>query len=235
MKKKLKRLAIIPARKGSKRIPNKNLINFHGKPIIEYSISCAIESNLFDKIHVSTNCDKIRIIIEQNNLEFDFFRPEKLCTDTSKLIDVLFYVLSKFNEQNCYFDEVWLIMACAPLIESTDLINASMMFHKEQNINGLMASAKFPTPIEWAYKLSDENKLIPIKKSSLQKNSQSFNTYFYDAGLFYAYKSKDILNFKNINFNNYFSPFLINPIKAIDIDTIEDLNIAKEIFNYRKS
>ena len=69
------------------------------------------------------------------------------------------------------------------------------MFNKEHNITALMASAKFPTPIEWAFKLSNENKLIPINKSSLQRALKVLIHVFMMQG-FYAYKAKDILNFK---------------------------------------
>ena len=57
---KLNRLAIIPARSGSKRIKNKNLVDFNGKPIIKYTIDNAKKSKLFDKIHISTDCNKIQ-------------------------------------------------------------------------------------------------------------------------------------------------------------------------------
>ena len=72
---KIKRLAIIPARSGSKRIKNKNIKKFIGKPIIFYSINSAIKSRLFEKIHVSTDDKKIQNKIESLGLNVDFLRP----------------------------------------------------------------------------------------------------------------------------------------------------------------
>ena len=72
------RILIIPARKGSTRIKNKNRKKFNGKPIIAYSILAAKKSKLFNKIHVSTNCKKIKKISTLYGVKFDFYRPEKL-------------------------------------------------------------------------------------------------------------------------------------------------------------
>ena len=233
MKKNLKRLAIIPARKDSKRIPNKNILNFFGKPMIEYTIDTALKSNIFDKIHISTNCNKTKSITEKKGLKFDFFRPEELCSDSSKLIDVLSFVLEQFYKEKMYFDEVWLMMACAPLIESEDLINACRQFQKQDISSGLMAAAKFPTPIEWAYKLSSKKRLVALNNFFVLQPSQSFEDHFYDAGIFYAYKSEHLLGSNPVDFKNYFVPFILSPFKAIDIDNFDDLKIAENLFKLK--
>ena len=90
MKKKISRLAIIPARSGSKRILNKNIKNFNKKPIINYSINNAVNSKLFKKIHISTDSLKMKNFIEKNNnLKIDFLRIKKLSTDQTPLINVV--------------------------------------------------------------------------------------------------------------------------------------------------
>ena len=92
-----KRLLIIPARKGSKRIINKNIKKFCGKPIIEYSIETAIKSKLFNKIHISTNNNKIKKIIKKYPIQIDFLRPDKYSGDKIGLMKVIHFVTNKFT------------------------------------------------------------------------------------------------------------------------------------------
>ena len=87
------RLAIIPAREGSKRIKNKNISSFYQKPIIYHPLDTIVSSKLFNKIHISTDSIKIKKIIEKKNIKVDFLRPKKLSTDRIGLKDVINYVL----------------------------------------------------------------------------------------------------------------------------------------------
>ena len=92
-----KRLLIIPARKGSKRIKNKNRKIFFGKPIIEYAITTALKSKIFNCIHVSTDCKIIKKISRKYNLNTEFDRPKNLSDDKTKLLKVFDYVVKKFK------------------------------------------------------------------------------------------------------------------------------------------
>ena len=112
-----KRILIIPARKGSTRIKNKNIKKFHGKPIIAYSILAAQKSKLFKKIHVSTNCKKIKKISTLYGVEFDFYRSEKFSKNSVPIFDVLKNVIKIFSNKKLYFDEVWCLLPCSPLIK----------------------------------------------------------------------------------------------------------------------
>ena len=127
---KTRRLAIIPARGGSKRIKKKNIKQFLGKPIISYSIETALKSNLFSKIHVSTDSLEIKKISEKNKINIDFMRPKNLANDNVGLIEVLKFVANKYKNLGYKFDEVWLIMPCSPLINYKDLIKASKIYKK---------------------------------------------------------------------------------------------------------
>ena len=93
----MKRIAIIPARGGSKRIKNKNIKNFCGQPIINYIIDSAKRSKLFDKIHISTESNLIKEVVESNGLSIDFMRPENLSDDFTPLMPVISFV---FQSQN---------------------------------------------------------------------------------------------------------------------------------------
>ena len=125
---KLKRLLIIPARGGSKRIKNKNIKKFNNKPIIFYSIESAKKSKLFNKIHVSTDSRKISNVVKKKGIEVDFLRPKKISDDKTALHDVYKFVVQKYEKLGFSFNEIWTLMPCAPNINYKDLISASKFF-----------------------------------------------------------------------------------------------------------
>ena len=108
-----RRLLVVPARKGSKRIKNKNFLNFYGKPIIEYGLNVALKSRLFNTIHVSSNDPKISVKynLEKKN---SFVRPQNLSTDKTPLTRVLKYVLSNYEKLGEKYDEIWMMLPCSP-------------------------------------------------------------------------------------------------------------------------
>ena len=133
MKKKItdiKRIAIIPARGGSKRIKNKNIKLFHGKPMISYPISELIKSKIFKKIFVSTEKKSIKNISEKYGASVDFLRSSKLSKDNIPISLVLKNVISEFEKKKEIYDEIWLVYACNPLLDKKDIISANSMFYK---------------------------------------------------------------------------------------------------------
>ena len=148
----MKRIVIIPARGGSKRIQKKNIKSFCGKPIISYPIKAIIESKLFDKIHVSTDDKKVVEVVNKLGVNVDFFRPKSLSDDFTSIVPVVKYVVDRYKKMNQNFNEVWVILPCSPLLKSSDLIEASSLFNKNKISNSLMSVTEYPVPVEWALK-----------------------------------------------------------------------------------
>lgn len=221
--KKIKRLIIIPARSGSVRIKNKNIKKFINKPIIFYSIENAIKSKLFSKIHVSTDSNKIRKIV-QKKLKIDFMRPKRLSQDTTKLIDVYKYVVNKYQATNNFFHQIWFLMPCSPLISKKDLINASRQFDFSKS-KAILAVCKHSPPIQWAFKIK-RRKLQPIFKNLSSTQEKFLEEYYFDTGTFGIYDSN--IFYKKNKFQ--FDPFFLDKKKSIDIDTLEDWYIAEKLF-----
>ncbi|MEK9183607.1 MAG: acylneuraminate cytidylyltransferase family protein, partial [Patescibacteria group bacterium] len=94
---KIKKLAIISARAGSKRLPNKNIRNFLGKPLIAYAIKQALSCNFIDRVIVNTDSPKIAEIALKYGAEVPFLRPKHLATDTAQEIDSILYVVNKLK------------------------------------------------------------------------------------------------------------------------------------------
>ena len=136
---KFKRLAIIPARGGSKRIKNKNLVEFYGKPIIYYTINNARKSKLFDKIHISTDSNLIINFLKKIKIEPEFFRPNYLAGDKTSIAEVLKFVVREYEKKNYFFKEIWLLYSCAPLINHIDLKLASKKYNKTKKKYPMMS------------------------------------------------------------------------------------------------
>ena len=119
----MKNLAIIPARKNSKRLLNKNLLSFDDEPLFTCDeAGTAIGS--FEKIHLSTDSQKMIDIAEKNGFSIDFIRPKEYATDHAQLNDVVGYVIKKFEEQKNIYDNICLIWPASPLKETSDIIKS---------------------------------------------------------------------------------------------------------------
>ena len=150
-KKKLRRLAIIPARLGSKRIKKKNIRLFFGKPIISYPIKQLKLSGLFDKIFVSTEDKAVKKIAESYGAKVDFLRSKKLSKDKTPLILVLKNVISELKKRGEVYDEIWMIYACNPLLSKKNIIKAKNEFQKTLKTFPMISMKEFEVPIEWAF------------------------------------------------------------------------------------
>ena len=170
----IKRLAIIPARKGSKRLKNKNIKLFCKKPLISYSIDALKKSKLFSKIHISTNSLKITKIAEKKGIKPDFLRPKSISNDSANIDKVIKYVLKTYKKQNFYFDEVWLIFATNPFISVKFIRDAYKLYKLNNKKFSIMPVVKFNKPIEWSMKIDKKKKLKPIFK---KKNFQEFRFF----------------------------------------------------------
>jgi pseudaminic acid cytidylyltransferase len=224
----MNRLLIIPARIGSKRIKNKNIKNFYGRPIISYSLKIAKQSRIFHKIHVSTDSKKIKKIVESYGVEVDFLRPKKISGDYTSIISVLKYVYNYYKKKNLLFDEIWSLSACAPLLKTKDLINASnLLKHNKNKI--VLPVTEYDTPIEWAFKIDKNNVLTPIKKNSYKIRSQDISKKYHDTGYFVGIPIKFFYK-KKIEFDQNYIGYKIERNRAIDIDNLTDWKLAENLY-----
>lgn len=227
----MKRIAIIPARGGSKRIPNKNIRSFKGKPMILHILKTCIEADLFAKIHVSTDSIKIKKVVEDSNIKVDFLRPRDLADDSTPIMPVLKYVLTKYMEMEANFDQIWLIMPCSPLITKQDLVSAEKCYNAQKNKFKLMSVSKYPAPIEWAYKKNKDGILKAVKVGAFEIPSQQIEPSYYDTGNFSIFSEEDILTSEGAGEGDNFLPFEIPFIRGLDIDDEEDWINAERIYS----
>lgn len=227
----MSRLAIIPARGGSKRIPRKNIKEFCGKPIIGYSIEAALSSKLFDEVMVSTDDEEIAEIARSFGASVPFMRSKETANDYAILKDVLNEVLAKFKELGKSFDEVCCILPTAPLIECEDILNA----HEILSINdavSVVPVVKYSYTI-WRSLKIENSKLQMNWPENFPKRSQDLPDAYHDAGLFYWY-SKRYFEEKIAGFGENACPYILEEEKVQDIDTEDDWRIAEMKFNIMK-
>ena len=228
-----KRLLIVPARAGSKRVPQKNIRNFCGKPIILYSIETATNLGIFDEIHVSTESESIKKVVENAGCEISFLRPQSLSDDFTTTIDVYKFVVTKYIDLGKSFDEVWTLLPCAPLVAEEDLLNAYKLF--------LNHESKFPviSVVECnCYEAQSfdivENFLIFSDGRKLNVRSQDLSLKYKSAGAFGIFSSDHILNRDINNFTASSLGFPLSRLNALDIDNEDDWDLAEVIYYGKK-
>jgi len=224
------RLAVIPARGGSKRIPEKNIRQFAGRPMIAHTLEVARASGLFDVIHVSTESERIAGIAAALGFPVAFLRPAQLADDHTPLMPVLRYDAEAFMARGRNFDEVWMLMACAPLIEPDDLRQAAALFAKAGGRHPVLPVAPFPAPVEWAFRMDGAGNLTPLQPSAMGVRSQELETKYYDTGTFCALPSQLVLDSAGAgDFAGYIG-YPLDRAKAVDIDDEDDWEFAEIVF-----
>lgn len=230
-----RRLVIVPARAGSKRIPNKNIYAIANRPIILHSLEILIGSELFDSILVSSDSRAILDICRPLGVNASNLRPEYLSTDEATLAEVLQYEAKKAESQGETFDEIWFYSATACLLEKTDLVDAAERFSNEYNMNPVLSVVRSPTPIEWALELNQFDRLVPRFPATLTMNSQNFMNTYFDAGCFAIFNAEMLLKQKIDLEVMQFSPHILPRFKAIDVDNIDDMLLVAKLFEQKIS
>jgi len=225
-----RRLAIIPARGGSKRIPNKNIRDFCGQPMITHILQAAQESELFEVIHVSTESLLICEAVENFGLGIEFMRPVELADDHTPIMPVLKYVTETYASRGQLFDQVWLLMACAPLVEAIDLQQAAQLFDQTDGTNPVLAISEYPVPIEWAFSCASDGKLIAVQPGMFAVRSQDLAKKYFDAGVFTAFPAATVQASEGAGSDDSFIGHILPKSKAIDIDDEADWVLAEAMY-----
>lgn len=221
----MRRIAIIPARGGSKRIPRKNIKLFLGKPIIAYSIKAALDSGLFDTVMVSTDDEEIKSIAMEYGAEVPFLRSEKNADDHATTVDVLLEVLSTYQDLDEQFTEGTCLYPTAPLVSKAALISSYKILD-ESDADTVITISNFTYPIERALKVDASNKIAFAHKENVLKRSQDLQTFYHDAGQFYTF-NVDQLKINKTLFTDLTRAVILPNLQVQDIDTLEDWELAE--------
>jgi len=222
------RLAVIPARGGSKRIPRKNIKPFCGKPMIAWSIEAAIASQCFDRIIVSTDDDEIAEIAKAYGAEVPFIRPPVLSDDYTGTIPVIAHATHWQNKNGEAPTDVCCIYATAPFLQITDL-QIGLQALKKTNADYAFSVTSYPFPIQRAIRITTANRIEMFQPEKFNARSQDLEEAWHDAGQFYWGKANAWLDGKLI-FSPDTIPIMLPRHRVQDIDTIDDWIRAELMF-----
>ncbi|MEM1318600.1 MAG: pseudaminic acid cytidylyltransferase [Bacteroidota bacterium] len=224
----MRRLAIIPARGGSKRIPRKNIRPFLGKPIIAYSIEKALESGLFDEVMVSTDDPEIAAVAKHFGAEVPFLRSSVAANDHATTVDVLIEVLEQYEQYDLQFDEVCCWYPTAPFTTIEHLRSAFELMAKH-DFDCVFPVMAFSYPIQRALRRREEAVTMFQPKYQFSR-SQDLETAYHDCGLFYCFQQKRFQQSHQL-WTAHTGAIILSEMEAHDIDTEEDWKVAE--FKYR--
>lgn len=226
------RLAVIPARGGSKRIPRKNIRYFGGRPMIAWPIRAARESGLFDRIIVSTDDAEIANVALTEGAEAPFIRPAELSDDHTGTIPVIAHAVAWQNEQGTEVQDVCCIYATSPFIEVDDL-RRGLDILKTTDADYAFSVTSYASPIQRALRILSDNRVEMFDPIQFQTRSQDLEEAWHDAGQFYWGKAEAWLEHK-ILFGRHSAPVALPRHRVQDIDTPQDWERAERMFRARQ-
>ena len=231
------RTLIVPARSGSKRIPDKNKRPFLGVPAIARSLAIAKQSDIFDHIHVSTDSPEIADIASTAGVPPRRLRPVHLAGDAVPLRDVLIYeasevLASTFGQEDLDTSsiQVWMMLPCAVLAIPDDLHRAAQIMDSTPSNQAVLSVAEFPAPIEWATAIGADGLLHIADSKAWSIPSQLLSRHYYDTGMFSGFTLSTLIKMKDPTYYPDFRPVVIDAWRAVDIDTLQDWEHAERIF-----
>lgn len=222
------RVAIIPARGGSKRIPRKNIRPFCGKPMISWSIAAALTSECFDRVIVSTDDDEIAVTARQYGAETPFARPEELSGDHTPTIPVISHAIEWLRAHDKAPEFVCCIYATAPFLHPDDL-RAGAALLDEKNLDYVFSATRFSFPIQRALRMAQDGRVSMFHPEHFNTRSQDLEEAFHDAGQFYWGRAASWTKGLPI-FSAHSAIIQLPSWRVQDIDTEDDWIRAEKLF-----
>jgi pseudaminic acid cytidylyltransferase len=220
------RLAVIPARGGSKRIPRKNILPFAGKPMIAYAITAARDSGLFDHIVVSTDDPEIAAIAAESGAEVPFTRPAALADDHTPTVPVVAHAITACEALGWHAEHICCIYPGVPFLAVADLTEALSLLQQHQ-ADYCFPVTEFPAAIQRALQRGGDGRLVPFQPEFELVRTQDLEAAYHDAGQFYWGTRRAWLT--NPRIHSSAIGLAIPNWRVIDIDTPDDWQRAELI------
>jgi len=217
---KNKIICLIPAKGKSTRLPEKNILDFCGHPLIAHSIRKAVVSKLFDTICVSTDSDKIAKISRSYGAEVPFMRPEKLSHDPATISDVMRHTLNSFCQSGLEFEHMMVLLPTAPFVSIDDLLNAYDLFINNQT-HGLLSVSKTEFPPYNAWRIDIKSKILvhcfPDSPYAKTKSTEVPETYRSNGAILIVDVAQYLKSAHYLELE--LMPYIMKQEKSLDIDT----------------
>ena len=220
-------VAIIPARKGSKRIKNKNIKLFNGKPIIAWSIEEAKKTKIFDEIIVTTDCEKIARISRKHGAKVPYLRNKSLSSDDATINEVMNSTVKELKKHNSKIKFACLIYATAPFLMRKDLIKGFKIIKKNKKLDFVISISKFKSSFYRSLKVKND-KIFPLYKKYISTRTQDLEGLYFDNAQFTFGKASSWIKKKHPYLSK--TSYVYIPTERVqDIDTNEDWKRAQTL------
>lgn len=219
---------IIPARGGSRRVPQKNLRNFCKKPMISWPISTAINSGLFDRVIVSTDNSEIAEVAQSAGAEIPFKRPKELADDHTPTRPVIAHAIEQLQLKG----PVCCLYATAPFVLAEDLKRALLQL-ETSIVTYVFPVVQYSSSIQRAFWLNSDNDINMIQPEYFSSRSQDLEVAWHDAGQFYLADAQQWRQDLPL-FGRGARGIIIPQKRAHDIDTEEDWELAELLFHAQR-
>lgn len=222
-------IAIITARGGSKRIPGKNVRNFHGKPLIAWTIRNLLSSKLFSRVIVSTDSEEIAAISRESGADVPFQRPPELSDDFTPTAKVADHAISwLIGDGVADSTQFCVVYPAAVSVTAKDLSDAKQIL-ESSGADLVFAGCEFPSHPDRAWAVVEGNLVTPVAPERQSARSQDLEPRFYDAGQFYwSHETAWAGVIQGLPIRR--ALYVMPRSRAIDIDTEEDWELAELIF-----
>lgn len=221
------RIAIIPARGGSKRIPRKNIKPFAGKPMIAYAIEAARDSGAFDHIVVSTDDAEIADIARQYGAETPFVRPPELADDFTPTVPVIAHAIQACLDAGWAVEAACCIYPGVPLMHAGDIRDALALL-EQGDAKYVFPVTAFPAAIQRALRRDADGTTRPFNPEYVNTRTQDLEPAYHDAGQFYWGRTQAWLDGLNIHANG--RSIVLPEWRVVDIDTPDDWQRAEALY-----
>ena len=222
------RVAVIPARGGSKRIPRKNIKNFCGKPIIAYSIEAALQTGLFERVIVSTDDEEIAAVARDFGAETPFLRPKEIADDYTGTNAVVKHAIQWLEKNVSKVEYACCIYATAPFVQ-VEYLKRGYQALLESDKQFVFSVTSFPFPIQRSLRIRDDGSVEPIFPDAVPMRSQDLEEAYHDAGQFYWGRGRAFIDELPV-FSEHSLPIILPRYLVQDIDTLEDWIRAEMMF-----
>ena len=203
----MRSIAIIPARSGSKGLPDKNIRPLNGKPLLAYSIEAALASGLFDTVHVSTDSERYADIARQYGADEPFLRSAETSSDTASSEDAIREVLRRYEEMGQRFDAFMLLQPTSPLRTADD--------------------------IRAAFGVMEEKQAESVVSVCEMKRRQELETYYRMNGAVYLVKTEHFLRTGSLYGDGCYA-YIMSAERSVDIDNPTDFLFAECLLNAQR-
>lgn len=222
------KLAVIPARGGSKRIPRKNIRPFAGQPMIGYAIEAARNSGAFDDIVVSTDDAEIAEVSQRLGARVPFLRPPELSDDQTPTVPVIAHAIRTLAEQGTRAELVCCIYPGVPLLQPAVLRQGLEQLLQAGSRPYVFPVLPFPSPVQRALRRLQDGATEPLYPQYATTRTQDLEPAYFDAGQFYWGRAQAWLD--GLTLHAHGATLVLAEDSAIDIDTPADWERAEALY-----